>query len=118
MAEAPPEKKQTSWKYLFVVLPFLCVIFLLSLTPVVDRDALIHHLAIPKIWLKENMFYVESFRIYSFYPAYLHLLYYLALKAGYEFLPKIIHASFLISTAVLLYRYIQYNTKNFILPII
>src|SRR5207244_7330721 len=74
--------------------------------------------AIPKIWLKENIFHVDPFRVYSFYPANMHLLYYFALKIGYEFLPKIIHALFLIATAILLYRYVQHKTKNTILPVI
>src|SRR5438445_6147724 len=118
MEEALPETKQTSGKYLFITLPFLCIIFFLSLTPVVERDALIHHLAIPKIWLKENIFHVDPFRVYSFYPANMHLLYYFALKIGYEFLPKVIHALSLIATAFLLYKYVQYKTKNALLSVI
>src|SRR5437879_13174595 len=98
MEEALSETKQTSGKYLFLTLPFLCIIFFLSLTPVVERDALIHHLAIPKIWLKENIFHVDPFRVYSFYPANQHLLYYFALKILHEFPPKIIHTLYCIST--------------------
>ena len=30
---------------------------ILNLTPPISRDALIHHLAIPKLWLKHGGFY-------------------------------------------------------------
>src|SRR5436309_9051282 len=51
-----------SRKCLLLALPFLLIIFCLSLTPVIERDALIHHLALPKIWLKNGVFKIDTFR--------------------------------------------------------
>jgi hypothetical protein len=77
---------------------------LLSLTPMIERDVLIHHLALPNIWLKNGIFNVDPFRIFSFYHSNIHVLYYLELKMNLEFLPKLIHSSFLILTAILVYK--------------
>ena len=103
---------KTSKACLLIIIPFVLIIFLLSLTPVIERDALIHHLALPKIWLKKGIFHVDSFRIFAFYPSNIQVLYYLALKINLEFLPKFIHSSFLILTAILIYNYIKRNIDN------
>ena len=34
-----------------------CTEIILNLTPPISRDALIHHLAVPKLWLKHGGFY-------------------------------------------------------------
>src|SRR5439155_415614 len=90
----------------------------LSLTPVIERDALIHHLALPKIWLKNGVFKIDTFRIFSFYPANLHILYYISLKMHLDFLPKFIHSSFLLLTSVLVYTYIKQHTNKIYLAVL
>ncbi len=108
----------TSRKCLLLALPFLLIIFCLSLTPVIERDALIHHLALPKIWLKNGAFKIDTFRIFSFYPANLHILYYISLKMHLDFLPKFIHSLFLLLTSVLVYTYIKQHTNKIYLAVL
>jgi hypothetical protein len=108
MKPAPP-------KHLWLTLPFLLLILVFALSPIIDRDALIHHMALPKIWLTTGPFHVEPFKLFSFYPSNIQFLYYLALTVHGEFLPKILHASFLIFTSILVYRYIlQYTGMPFL----
>ena len=94
-------------KSLFIAIPFILVVILLSFTPIISRDALTHHMALPKLWLKNGVFSVDAFKLFSFYPANIDILYYFGLKLNLEFLPKFIHSSFLILTAILVYRYIK-----------
>ena len=102
--------KLLAHKHLWLTFPFLLLILVLSLTPIIDRDALIHHMALPKIWLTTGIFHVEPFKVFSFYPSNIQFLYYLALQMHFEFLPKIIHATFLIFTSILVYKYILQQT--------
>lgn len=97
--------------FLFVI-PFILIVFFLSLTPIVSRDALIHHMALPKIWLNKGFLVVEKFKDFSFYPQNAQILYYLSIRYKLDFLPKIIHASFLILTAVLVSRYVLYHSRS------
>jgi len=43
--------------FCIAVLILLLIETILNLTPPIARDALIHHLAIPKLWLKNGGFY-------------------------------------------------------------
>lgn len=95
-----------------IMLPFILLVLLLSLTPVISRDALIHHMALPKLWLDWGMLSVDIFRDYAFYPSNLQVFYYLSLLCDLEYLPKIIHCSFLIMTGILIYRYLQESKIN------
>ncbi|MBW1740164.1 MAG: hypothetical protein JRJ42_03395, partial [Deltaproteobacteria bacterium] len=57
----------------------ILVVGLLCSTPPISRDALIHHLAIPKLWLKHGGFYETPWALYSYYPMNIDLLYLVAL---------------------------------------
>ena len=39
------------------IMVFFCSEIILNLTPPISRDALIHHLAVPKLWLKHGRFF-------------------------------------------------------------
>lgn len=84
----------------------LLVEALLCLTPPVSRDALIHHLAIPKLWL-QNGFTELPWVVFSYYPMNVDLLYLLPLSFGNDILPKFIHMAFGLGTAILLYNYLR-----------
>ena len=103
-----PRARLTKRPYanILLILPFLTIVAILSLTPVISRDALIHHMALPKIWLESGIWRVDAYRPYAFYPSNLQFLYYLSLAFQAEFLPKIIHFSFLILTSWLIYHYL------------
>ncbi|MRR16052.1 MAG: phospholipid carrier-dependent glycosyltransferase [Deltaproteobacteria bacterium] len=98
----------------FIILLLLATIFLfaalevlLALTPPIARDVLIHHLAIPKLWLMHGGFYETPWAVYSYYPMNLDLLYLAPLYFGNDIVPNFIHLSFSLGTAVLIYLYLK-----------
>jgi hypothetical protein len=105
-----------NWKTLEKTTPFfLCstvvVIFLtefiLNLTPPISRDALIHHLAIPKLWIKHGGFYEIPWAEYAYYPMNIDLLYTVCLYFKNDIAPKFIHLAFGIGTSLLIYHYLK-----------
>ena len=92
---------------LLIVFLFIFVEFVLALTPPIARDALIHHLAIPKLWIMHGGFYDTPWAVYSYYPMNLDLLYLIPLYFGNDIIPNFIHLSFGIGTAVIIYYYLR-----------
>ncbi len=99
-------------RYLTIVQIFLlaglviCII-LLSLVPPVSRDALIHHLTLPKLYLKYGIMHEFPFMFFSYFPMNVTLLYMIPLAAGNDIAPKFIHFSFALLTACMIYRYLK-----------
>lgn len=79
---------------------------IMNLTPPVSRDALIHHLAIPKLYVKKGLFHNIPFSIPSYYPMNLDLLYWASLLTGTDALAKYIHMAFGLGTAALIFLYL------------
>ncbi|MCJ7540733.1 MAG: phospholipid carrier-dependent glycosyltransferase, partial [Desulfobacterales bacterium] len=77
------------------------------LTPPISRDALIHHLAVPKLWLKHGGFYEISWAEYSYYPMYVNLLYLVCLYFKNDMAPKFIHLAFGFGTGWLIFFYLK-----------
>lgn len=92
--------------YLAIFLLCLCIV-LLSLVPPISRDALVHHLAIPKLYLENGSFFPFPCMSYSYFPMNLDLLYMVALYLGSDIAPKLLHFSFSLMTAVLIYKYLR-----------
>ena len=86
---------------------FLVVDVLLCLTPPIARDALIHHLAIPKLWINHGGFYDTPWAVYSYYPMNLELLYLIPLYFGNDIIPNLIHLGFGIGTSLMIYFYLK-----------
>lgn len=80
---------------------------LLCLVPPISRDALVHHLAVPKIYLREGGMVELPGMEWAYYPMNLTLLYWGALALGSEILPKFIHFAFGLGTAALIFRYLK-----------
>ncbi len=99
----------TVWTYLFMLI--LCVVLiaevLLAMTPPIARDALIHHLALPKLWLRHGGFIETPWADFSYYPMNIDLLYLAALGLGSDILPNFIHMTFWAATGVLIYLYLK-----------
>jgi len=83
---------------------------LINLTPPIARDALIHHLAIPKLWLRNGGFYEMPWVDFSYFPMNIDLLYMIPLCLQKDFLANFIHMGFGIATALLIYRYLNKRT--------
>ena len=85
---------------------------LLGSVPPVDRDALTHHLFVPKLWIKHGGIYEIPEIIFSYYPMNLDLLYTIPLYFGNDIIPKYIHYLFAILTGWLIYRHLKIRIGN------
>lgn len=89
---------------LFILL--IASIVILSWVPPVSRDALTHHLAVPKLYLQHGGIYEIPSIAFSYYPMNLDLLYIIPLYFGNDIVPKLIHFVFALLTAGLIYYYL------------
>lgn len=90
-----------------LLVTLLVSLFILNYTPPVSRDALVHHLAIPKLYLNYGGIYEIPELIFSYYPMNLDLLYLGALYMGSDILPKYIHMFFAFATALLVFNHLK-----------
>ncbi len=96
---------QTFLAVAILLLYFIVVV--IALTPPIAGDALIHHLAVPKLWLMNGGFYEIKWADFSYYPMNVNLLYLISLYFKNDILPNFIHMAFGIGTAWLIYRYLK-----------
>lgn len=82
-------------------------IILLSCVPPVSKDALVHHLAVPKLYLRHGGIHEIPFMVFSYYPMNLDLLYLVPLYFGNDIIPKFIHFTFALLTAWLIFSYLM-----------
>ena len=80
-------------------------VIILACVPPISRDALVHHLAIPKLYLKHGGIYEIPSLKFSYYPMNLDLLYIIPLYFGNDIIPKFIHFAFALLTAWLIFKY-------------
>lgn len=90
-----------------ILLLLLAVESLINLTPPIARDALIHHLAIPKLWILHGGFYDIRWADFSYFPMSINLFYIIPVYVGKDFLANFIHMGFGLGTAVLIYHYLN-----------
>jgi hypothetical protein len=88
----------------------ICILVLASVPPV-SRDALTHHLAIPKLYLKHGGIYEIPWAKWSYYPMNLDLLYMIPLYFGNDIIPKFIHFAFALFTGLLIFKYLTKRTE-------
>jgi len=100
-----------SIKISFSLCIFIClyilIIIILSSVPPVSRDALTHHLAIPKLYLQHGGIYELPKLDFSYYPMNLDLLYMIPLYFGNDIIPKLLHFLFALGTGWLIYDYLN-----------
>jgi 4-amino-4-deoxy-L-arabinose transferase-like glycosyltransferase len=99
--------KLYSFLLVALLLLFLASVVVLSAVPPVSKDALVHHLAVPKLYLKHGGMYEIPFMPFSYYPMNLDLLYVIPLYFGNDIVPKFIHFAFALLTAWLLFNYLR-----------
>jgi 4-amino-4-deoxy-L-arabinose transferase-like glycosyltransferase len=93
-----------------VLLIVIGSIIILSMVPPVTRDELVHHLAVPKLYLKHGGIYEIPYMDFSYFPMNLDLLYMIPLYFGNDIVPKFIHFIFALLTAWLLFGYLKKRT--------
>jgi hypothetical protein len=81
-------------------------VLILSWVPPVSRDALTHHLTVPKLYLQHGGIHEIPSILFSYYPMNLDLLYVVPLYFGNDIAPKFIHFTFALLTAWLIYAYL------------
>ena len=102
---------EQGWKVLNILLVsslslLVITILALSAVPPVSRDALTHHLYVPKLYLQGGGIYEIPGLEFSYYPMNLDLLYMIPLYFKNDIAPKFIHFAFALTTAVLIFRYL------------
>ncbi len=103
-----PTKKASLNVLMYSLLALLLIsIIILSGVPPVSRDALTHHLAVPKLYIKHGGMYEIPSLKFSYYPMNLDLLYIVPLYFGNDIVPKFIHFAFALLTAWLVFSYLK-----------
>ena len=106
---------------LWLLRPGLLVVFgiglvlwalVLGTLPPTERDALIHHLAIPKLWLEAGRFVETPWAYFSYYPMNLDLLYLAPLAAGKDWIAHWIHLGFGLMTTWLIYIFLRRRLRS------
>jgi hypothetical protein len=77
-----------------LIFVLIAAVLVLSCVPPVSKDELVHHLAVPKLYLKHGGMYEIPFMEFSYYPMNVDLLYLLPLSFGNDIVPKFIHFGF------------------------
>jgi hypothetical protein len=90
-----------------IIMAIILAAGLLAAVPPVSRDALTHHLAVPKIYIDHGRMVELPEIVPSYFPMNLDLLFLVPLIWGNDILPKYIHMVFGFLTAFFLYRYLR-----------
>lgn len=104
--------KTTCLVCLLTGLVLLISLVLLASVPPVSRDALTHHLIVPKLYLSHGGIFEIPYIEFSYYPMNLDMLYMIPLSFGNDIIPKYIHFSFALFTAVLIFSYLKENLNK------
>lgn len=86
--------------------------FLLVLTPAVGKDALIYHLAVPKLFLKHHGLYFVPGNIFSHYPLGGEMLYVIGLALRGEVLAKGIHFIMALSILLGMWQFMRHHISE------
>jgi hypothetical protein len=90
-----------------VVSTVIFLLLLLASVPPTSRDALTHHLYVPKLYIQHGSIYEIPEIAFSYYPMLLDLLYMVPLSFGNDIIPKYIHFCFALFTAWLIFDYLK-----------
>ena len=89
---------------LVLTLGVLCA---MATVPPVNRDALTHHLLVPKLYLVHGGVYEIPQILFSYYPMNLDYLYMAAMSLTNDIIPAYVHMAFGLLTALLIFRYLH-----------
>ena len=105
----PGRPLSTKTKIVFASAYALWVAFVLVLAsvPPVSRDALTHHLAVPKLWVEGGGLVEIPHILFSYYPQLLDLFYTIPVMAGHDIAAKYIHFVFAALTALMIFLFVR-----------
>ncbi len=95
-----------------IFLILVVIIFIQALPPVTARDALVHHLAVPKWWLEDGMISQIPWHDWSYYPMLLNLAYLGMMKFGAIEYTPFYHAAYLFLAATTSLNFVKRLTKS------
>ena len=97
------------FKILFVAAYVLHVVWVIVLAsvPPVSRDALTHHLAVPKLWVEQGGIREIPEIVFSYYPQLIDLLYTVPIIFGHDIAAKYIHFAFALLTALIIFLFVR-----------
>ncbi len=107
MAETPIRAEKLAIVSAVLILILVLAVTLLASVPPVSKDALVHHLAVPKIYLRHGGMVELPSMPFSYYPMNLNILYWASLYFGNDILPKYMHFAFALATAWILFLYLK-----------
>jgi len=111
MKGKPPTASLVKLLLVLLIGALVLSVGILAWTPPISRDALTHHLAVPKLYLRHGGIYEIPFMPFSYFPMNVDLLYLVSLYFGSDILPKYIHFSFALLTAWLIFNYLRPRTS-------
>lgn len=82
-------------------------IVVLASVPPVSRDALTHHLAVPKLWVEQGGIREIPEIAFSYYPQLIDLLYTVPIIFGHDIAAKYIHFAFALLTALIVFLFVR-----------
>jgi hypothetical protein len=100
----------------FLLLFCLSVGLILTLTPEIGKDALIYHLAVPKLFLKNQGFYFIPGNIFSNYPLHSEMLFLIGLFLQGDILSKGMHFLILLCILLGMDQFMRYRMKRHDFP--
>lgn len=99
--------KSTRYALVFMILAVILFTAVLDLLPPIEKDTLIYHLAVPKIWLNAGGVIEIPWLENSYFPMNLNLLYMAPLSFDFDIGAKFIHNFFGLLTALLIFLYLK-----------
>ena len=99
--------KSTRYALVFMILAIILLTAVLDLLPPIEKDTLIYHLAVPKIWLNAGGVIEIPWLENSYFPMNLNLLYMAPLSFDFDIGAKFIHNVFGLLTALLIFLYLK-----------
>lgn len=96
-----------------LLLILIATIFMMGSVPPVSRDALTHHLAVPKLYVQEGGVHELPHISFSYYPQLIDYIYCIPMIFGNDIVPKYIHFAFALLTALIIFFYLRRRLNNF-----
>jgi 4-amino-4-deoxy-L-arabinose transferase-like glycosyltransferase len=112
VGKAEPLERFAVGSLAVAIVALVTAVIVLGSVPPVDRDALTHHLAVPKLYLKYGGLVEIPWVPFSYYPMNLDLIYLVPLYFGNDIIPKYIHFAFGLFTAGLIFSYLKNRTEK------
>jgi hypothetical protein len=110
--QTEPRQRYIKFVLFLLIAALIGSVIILASVPPVSRDALTHHLVVPKLYLNHGGIYEIPAIIFSYYPMNLDLLYMVPLYWGNDIIPKFIHFVFALLTAGLVFNYLKQRTAT------